>query len=593
MRRSARGEQSSAFSLFPFLAVLLCTMGALVVLLVAMAHVSRDKAEHEAEIAEQEQRANDSPEVKILEAELAKAKEYQVKVAQQRSLLEVKLAEEQERLTATEASIRRFQDEYRSLEAEALEIIALESTHIDDHEMATRELERLSNMITTLSNENAKLKVKTAKRQRRYAVIKLRDSTGGTNRPAIYFECHSQGITLQPEGIEFPRADFDIPRNNNSPFLAAVRAIRQYFLEHPESRAMNEQGEPYPLLVTRPDGVFAKRIASDLLDSNYLDYGIQLIDDEIELAYDMPNPELAKQVALASDLARQERALIAKSNPGLFVRNIWGVKEHNLFEHAEAAGISNKPNNPFSEAVYVPESRRSANQEATSIQQNTANRDSVLAYSNRSTRSYSVLDSTNKTTGKKLKQNGIPENLYASNGDNYQALGAPASPQNSNSTPSMNGESGGGKPSHELGDTHISGQVIEKEENKAAIYDSGEILEEEGIPMLRMVRLSVEEKSVSLIDSHSNSPEPSGITINTTGSPDTWMPQLLEALKNHANNWGIAGEGMYWKSSIILEINRGADQSAEKLANYLKRSDVEIGRIEIAQKPRVNDAKKR
>ncbi len=48
MNRVASADNSDAMSLFPFLAVLLCTMGALIVLLVVVAHQSRLQASQEA-----------------------------------------------------------------------------------------------------------------------------------------------------------------------------------------------------------------------------------------------------------------------------------------------------------------------------------------------------------------------------------------------------------------------------------------------------------------------------------------------------------------------------------------------------------------
>ena len=162
MRRSPRGQQQ-AFSLFPFLAVLLCTMGGLVVLLVAMAHVSRQKASREAvvaaEVAQQEaqrlaeQAALEGPERKEIESALAEAAEAETRFAILRDDAKIRLAQEQQRLSDIEQHIARLRDEEERLMVKINELLATQEEHYGAHEDAVAELERLNTLIGQLEEE--------------------------------------------------------------------------------------------------------------------------------------------------------------------------------------------------------------------------------------------------------------------------------------------------------------------------------------------------------------------------------------------------------------------------------------------------------
>ena len=70
---------------------------------------------------------------------------------------------------------------------------------------------------------------------------------------------------LQPEGIELNENDFEGPLGPGNPLAAAVRAAREYMLGQKEFDP--EAGEPYPMLLVRPEGITAYYAAREAMKS--------------------------------------------------------------------------------------------------------------------------------------------------------------------------------------------------------------------------------------------------------------------------------------------------------------------------------------
>ena len=87
-----------------------------------------------------------------------------------------------------------------------------------------------------------------------YAVVPYEGPSQTMRRP-LYIECTAEKIILQPEGIELTEQDFAGPLGPGNPLAAGLRAVREYLLDYGDNAA--DAGEPYPLLLVRPDGVEA------------------------------------------------------------------------------------------------------------------------------------------------------------------------------------------------------------------------------------------------------------------------------------------------------------------------------------------------
>ena len=122
---------------------------------------------------------------------------------------------------------------------------------------------------------------------------------------------------LQPENIVFTEADFDEPLGPGNPLAAAVRAAREQMLLQGSADPQN-MGEPYPLLLVRPAGILAYDCALAAMKSWGSEFGYELINDDWQLKYPPPDPNLARSVARPSFLARQEHARLIAAAPSKY-----------------------------------------------------------------------------------------------------------------------------------------------------------------------------------------------------------------------------------------------------------------------------------
>src|SRR4051794_14869507 len=126
MSRARVHEVSSPISLFPFIGILLCTMGALLVVLVAVSRSARDTATEQSSEKRTAARASADDATK---KKLAYVQNYMGALAKVRGDAESKLRDEHARLSHVEDHIRRLQERMRSLQIAAEELQSLEKEH--------------------------------------------------------------------------------------------------------------------------------------------------------------------------------------------------------------------------------------------------------------------------------------------------------------------------------------------------------------------------------------------------------------------------------------------------------------------------------
>lgn len=619
MRRSARGD-NSAFSLFPFLAVLLCTMGSLVVLLAAMAYVAREKAQAEAEAvaaaAEQAAQEADTPERRQAEATLAEAERLAKEMAERVQQREEVLRQQQKRLSDLEDHLRRLRDEADRLKAETVELLAVEEDYYADEKQAREELERRNRLIGELQDEIEQLKHAATGRERKYAVVTLRDERTGTARPPIYFECTKQGVIIQPEGIALAHEDL-VAATVSSPVSAAARAVTRYYEEHPEARAANEVGAPYPLLLVRPDGVAAYYRTRDALDSIGADFGYQPIGADWPLEFDSPNPVLAQWVNEEVLLAREERRGLAGVMPELANAIANATPHPRMGQRVQlppgtGGGAENgsvvvrradpEANNPFEGLTIVgavPPSEGSGSppslgKEATS-------------------NPFTAGVASEGPNGVGGPQSGAAQGSLAATP--YQQIPTPVgravSPPGAESTgtaasgasqpakPSQSGPSGGGG-SESKASTAAAGQAQQaasatftaatpaQTPDAPASVDGdqpgtqSEAPKRSGIPMVRPIRLYVTSEQVVVLPDRAQSPEEgaqiasSSQRIDFIGPTTLQINQVVSALKSHADSWGIAGQGMYWEPRLVLNVSSDGQGRAKELTRLLRAAGLKV-----------------
>ncbi|MGI5831521.1 MAG: hypothetical protein ACOX6D_03180 [Thermoguttaceae bacterium] len=345
--RRSRRDQGPTVSLFPFLAVLLCTMGMLIMLLVL---IGRDTADREMVVA-QEARSNDplfSEEVLAelgdkqatattpteealspseaeqlssedeqlyeeymrtygamdpdeIDSQLESAEWFLNELKGVRERTETELTEERARLAEAEAAIAKLVAEIIELNEQALSL-SEEIPSEEDADGLRQEIDTKAEEIVNLNRQIEELreKAKNDETKPTYAILPYRGKSGTFRRP-LYIECDENGIRLMPERVQFIPEDFLVAKYPGNPFDAGLRAARQYYIEKGEGSRDNE---PYPLLILKPESAQQYYIARAALASWGGDFGYEFVEGDAEIDYPRPDPELKRRVEEQVAMAR-------------------------------------------------------------------------------------------------------------------------------------------------------------------------------------------------------------------------------------------------------------------------------------------------
>lgn len=399
-RRSTKGtSEQPGVSLFPFLAVLLCTMGMLVMLLVAIGQgTSSDRAIKDNDLppvaletpGESAQAVASRAKTESVPEELKQQYEAAKKKFRDSSLETVKaevensewfleelrginartatsLKTERDRLASLETAMTTRFRELKQLRESVKLLQDNDSTRTSGEKDLDKTIAEAVQKIESLKKEIETLRKNLAESKNSYAVVPYRGKSGTQRRP-IYIECTQDAIRLMPEGIEFSIEDFLLARSPANPFDTAVRTARSCFMEKYGDAA----GEPYPLLIVRPGGADKYYAALAALSSWGGDYGYEFVDDDWKLEYPPADEEIASrirdQVAFARyKLAVPLAAMLAES-PGLVANGFSGGNGSSEFKSGVSA-TQDSSGHPFGQNVklsanagmYRRNSDRSAN----------------------------------------------------------------------------------------------------------------------------------------------------------------------------------------------------------------------------------------
>jgi hypothetical protein len=307
MRRARKVRDELAPALFPFLAVLVCTMGALVLLLMLIVSQARASARQQVADLEQIEQAELDGLYLTVEALQLRRKQFQEQVDQLR-----------DEASHYEDHLSRLQEEHRQLaaRAESLETLvrSKESLQRADAERLEAELERLREELAQAEAELEDGKHEADGRGPAFAIIPYQGGSGTRRRP-IYLECTSQGVIVQPEGVLLGLDDLRPPHGPGNPLETVLRTIRSGLQETDGYQHLSES--PYPLLLVRPDGIASYALARAAMAGWDDRFGYELITADMPLAFPVSPPGLGTKIATALERARQRRVAMLAALPGM------------------------------------------------------------------------------------------------------------------------------------------------------------------------------------------------------------------------------------------------------------------------------------
>jgi len=301
-RRTLRDD--AGVNLFPFMAVLICTVGALIMLLVVMVQQARVKANvpleaiaarkteiQQLELERQEKLAEHETQKALAIKSHEEFDELQWRADTLRSSYEVtvgQLAQERLKLSHMESNTRELEEKAAAMQAEADLIAQTANEKVDTRSNAAEELENLRNAIDSAKNDLEQTKKDLTNLDPKYVLIPYKGPNGTDRRP-IYIECLADRVVLQPENVPLISEDFTEPLTLENPLARALRAKREFLQDN---GLIGADSEPYPLLVVRPGAASTYAAARAAMKAWESEFGYELVEAEVDLDYQDPDPRL-------------------------------------------------------------------------------------------------------------------------------------------------------------------------------------------------------------------------------------------------------------------------------------------------------------
>lgn len=327
-----RRHASASMSLFSYLDGLVCTMGALILLLLMTAQRMRDQVLEtynqtqvadvsNAEASTVEPLPASPPallpvpgasneELAAREALIAEEiAAHQRAVAEHEAQLKSKHAEWNGKLESlaeltsriakeVEQARQRIQDnsaKVDQIESERAQLTAMMAMAADKNSQAKlteAELHQQAENLLRIREESLK-KVEAAKVQRalRNPVFEIETSDGrsGTQRRPILIECTADSLTFASENITISAAMLNEFPPEYNPLLAGTEALQAYWTAYDKQQGQ-QNPRPYVLMIVRPGGTVGYYVARKYLEKIDEDFGYELVSATAEFKWPDADP---------------------------------------------------------------------------------------------------------------------------------------------------------------------------------------------------------------------------------------------------------------------------------------------------------------
>ena len=583
MSRRSKQKHQTAPSLFPFLAVLICTMGAIIVLLVLVvkrADVQADEATKASKEELEKKRTALSDQLTFQES--------QVKILSGlRPGLKARLDAEKT-VTGHLADHRsRLQAEYQELKS-SLDSLAADGLAKAETETIVADIDNLKTSIEAAQEELRKKQEAQRNVRPSFAIIPRARGGQGTFRRPLFVECDEKGVTLQPYGITLTSQDFPRSMDSGNPLDVALLMIRDYWNQLDPNQ---EQGQPYPLFVVRPSGPRSFAAARKAMKSWVDEFGYELVNADVEVRYPEYDESFKKRLSIAVQDARaKQQQLIASRKRQQALSQIRRLKSGQSgsssggyrassvsggFVREPGRGSSNGGTTRFASQArssFPPLGNSTTAGSVGSDPSVPPNR--LTAASGRGSATTSVARHSPFRPG---GQNS-PTTQSASSTPSSSANRTSSFGQDSGSSSARVDQNAGRGPAGSAQQTSGSGtpeptlQSLARKRGKDWALPSKS---NHSIQVKKPIKVQIGPDAIRIVEFGK------GIrSIPFKGTTSTAVPELIEQVWKHIDAWGIAGVNSYWKPVLNLQVAPGASDRFRELKVLLAGSGLELKRVE-------------
>jgi hypothetical protein len=575
------------------MAVLICTMGTLIVLLVIVVRQAKVRADTVARehVDQRRAAAEGAADLERRRVEREDARWRADMLKQSRDKTATDLEQWRLQLAHIEDHTRRLEDEIKQLVKQKQTLDALSQARVLDHDAVEAELEKLRRRLQQERVALEEMRREVAAQPKSYAIVPY-EGPNGTRRRPIYIECRGDRVILQPEGIVLTASDFRRPLGPGNPLASMLRAIREYW-----ARAGGQAGggDPYPLLIVRPDGAEAYGKCREAMESWDDEFGYELVSSELNLAFPPADPALAAALERTLEQSRRyhgilvaaARARAGGDGRGPYLRAAPSGGGFILEGEPRGSGTGGTEGGRY-RAGDAPGDRRFGSGQPGGNDSFAADRE---GQSGDSAGPHAPLDDT--ATG------GDPNRGFADRRmetpRHHGSLARPSEHSDVGAAePSGGTFYGGTRPS----DTDRAGAVGHSDNtfgvSSAPAADGGpgqceplpNMTELRGrnwaLPhaargatgAIRPIRVVCTAQQLTIIPRQG-----SGEALKTVplrGSTIEALDEFVSALWQHIEEWGAAGTGMYWKPALHVEVAPGGEKRFEQLKYLLDGSGIEV-----------------
>jgi hypothetical protein len=94
------------------------------------------------------------------------------------------------------------------------------------------------------------------------------------------------------------------------------------------------------------------------------------------------------------------------------------------------------------------------------------------------------------------------------------------------------------------------------------------------VPVRRTIRVAVGQDQLKVVTD--SGPVAAGKSIPMRGDTVESLDEFVKQVHQQIDGWGIAGNGLYWRPVILLDVGPDGQRRADDLARLLKNSGLEI-----------------
>ena len=181
--------------------------------------------------------------------------------------------------------------------------------------------------------------------------------------------------------------------------------------------------------------------------------------------------------------------------------------------------------------------------------------------------------------------NGDLGDRYSQAGGNSDGeAGGAAGGQSSSGEACDNCSASNGKPSAGSSSSSAGGQtssIADSQGRNWAVKSGGR----SSVPIRRPIQVVVRQNQISLLPNRHalDGDAATGKVISLDQPMKQISGEFVAALRSRIEEWGIAGNGLYWRPTLKLHVGPGAEQTAEQVIRLLKNSGVEVSLPETAR----------